>query len=67
MQYQGIQLFSFVILSMLYMYKESLGSYFIGKFRSIWRKLRYQFYLAKNKTAEIMKEVCQVGPKTSSD
>ena len=38
-------------------------SNFIGKFRSIRRKLRYQVYLARNKTAEIMEEVCEVSPK----
>ena len=38
-------------------------SYFIGKFRSIRGKLRYQFYLGRNKTAEIMEEICEVGPK----
>ena len=38
-------------------------SYFIGKFRFIWKKLRHQFYLAQNKTEEIMKEEFEVGPK----
>ena len=37
-------------------------SHFISKFWSIRKKLPYQFYLARNKTAEIMK-VCEVGPK----
>ena len=46
---------------MLYMYKEP--QIFISKFRYIQRKLRYPFYLPRNKTAEIMKEVCEVGPK----
>ena len=27
------------------MYKETPRSYFIGKFRSIWEKNRYQFFL----------------------
>ena len=45
---------------MLYMYKEP--QIFIGKFQSIQRKLRYPFYLPRNKTAEIMKEVSEVGP-----
>ena len=38
-------------------------SYFIDEFWPIWRKLLYQFYLAWNKTVEIMKEVCKFGPK----
>ena len=38
-------------------------SYFVSKFLSIWRKLCYQFYLAWNKTGEIMEKVCEVGPK----
>ena len=38
-------------------------SYFIDEFWPIWRKLLYQFYLARNKTVEIMKEVCKFGPK----
>ena len=36
-------------------------SYFLSKFWSIGRKLRYK--LVRNKTAEIMEEVCEVGPK----
>ena len=47
---------------MLNMYKKLSQSHFISKFRSIRKKLRYQFYLVRNKTAETM-EVCEVGPK----
>ena len=36
-------------------------SYFLSKFWSIGRKFRYK--LVQNKTAEIMEEVCEVGPK----
>ena len=46
---------------MLYLYKETPGSYFIDKFWSIRRKIRYQFYLDGNKQ-QIMDEVCVVGP-----
>ena len=48
---------------MLYMYKKKPRSYFIGKFWSICRKFCYQFYLAQNKSAKIMEEVCEVDPK----
>ena len=44
-------------------YKRNPRSYLIATFWSIWRKLRYQFYLARNETLEIMEEVCEVGPE----
>ena len=55
-------LFSFAF-QVCYICIRSRQSLFIDKFRSIWRSLRYQFYLARNKTAEIIDEVCEVGPK----
>ena len=62
--FQGSNFVQFCISSMLYMYvQKNPRSYFIGKFRSIRRKPRYQFYLARNKTAEIMEEVFKVAPK----
>ena len=58
--FKEVVLFSFAC----YIYiQRNPRSYFVSKFRSIWRKLCYQFYLAWNKTAEIMEKVCEVGPK----
>ena len=48
---------------MLYMYKETPEAILSVKFRPVCRKLRYQPYLARNKIAEIMEEVCEVDPK----
>ena len=46
----------------LYMFKEIPEAILSRKFWPIPRKLCYRFYLARNKTVEIMKEVCEVGP-----
>ena len=58
MQFRSVWHFTYV----LYVQRNP-RSYFIGKFRSIRKKLRYQFYLARNKTAEVMEEVCEVDLK----
>ena len=56
-------LFSFTFKCDIYVQRTPWG-YFIGEFRSIRRWLLYQFYLARNKTAEIMGKLCEVGPKS---
>ena len=38
---------------------EDISSVTVG----LWRKSRYQFYLCRNKSADIMKERCEVSSK----
>ena len=45
------------------MYKETPKAIFSVTFGLFGEKLRYQFYLARNKTTEIMEEVFEVSPK----
>ena len=60
--FQRSNFVQFRISSMLYV-QTIPRSYFILKFQSMRKKLCYQFYLAQNKTPEIMEKVYKVGPK----
>ena len=60
--FQGSDFVQFCISSILYIPRNP-RIYFISKFWSLQKKLHFQFYLARNKTVEIMGEVCEVGPK----
>ena len=51
LSFKGNNFVQFRISSMLCLYKEIHRSYFIGKFRSVRRKLRYKFYLVWIKMA----------------
>lgn len=58
--FQGRIFIQFCISSMCFMCTKKPPKFFNGKFWSIRIRLCYQFYLSRDKTAEIMEEVCEV-------